>query len=170
MSSSNEKQYTHRDPTKTDLHKIIRENYQQVFHDSEVKGTTFPYHLKREFSSYLNCGVLSKGFARFHCGHCQKDKLVAYSCKRRAVCPSCSGRRMADTAKHLVDHVVPDVPVRQWVLSLPYAHRFLLSSHPKILTSTIGIFNRAITSFYEKKAKSFGITVPQVGSLTKRPL
>ena len=165
MNSNNQKTYRHRDPTKTDLHKIIRENYQQVFYDSEIKGTTFPFHLRREFSSYLNCGVLYKGFARFHCGHCQKDKLVAYSCKRRAVCPSCSGRRMADTAKHLVDHVIPDVPVRQWVLSLPYAHRFLLSSHPKLLTSTIGIFNRAISSFYKQKAKSLGIKNPQVGSL-----
>lgn len=165
MNSNNQKTYRHRDPTKTDLHKIIRENYQQVFYDSEVKGTTFPYHLKREFHSYLNCGVLSRGFARFHCGHCQKDKLVAYSCKRKAVCPSCAGRRMADTAKHLVDHVIPDVPVRQWVLSLPYAHRFLLSSHPKLLASTIGIFNRAISSFYKQKAISLGIRNPQVGSL-----
>ena len=28
---------------------------------------------------------------------------------------------MADTAAHLVDRVFPRVPVRQWVLSLPYA-------------------------------------------------
>jgi len=28
------------------------------------------------------------------------------------------GRRMADTAAHLVDRVLPEVPVRQWVLLL----------------------------------------------------
>ncbi|MFM8766627.1 MAG: hypothetical protein ACKOD9_02265, partial [Rubrivivax sp.] len=28
-------------------------------------------------------------------------------------------RRMSQTAAHLVDHVIPQVPVRQWVLSLP---------------------------------------------------
>jgi hypothetical protein len=33
------------------------------------------------------------------------------------------GRRMADTAAHLVDRVLPEVPVRQWLLSLPFALR-----------------------------------------------
>ncbi len=33
--------------------------------------------------------------------------------------PSCLGRRMADTALHLVNKVIPEVPVRQWVCSLP---------------------------------------------------
>jgi len=40
------------------------------------------------------------------------DRLVAFSCKGRAFCPSCGGRRMADTAAHLVDRVLPEVPVR----------------------------------------------------------
>jgi len=31
---------------------------------------------------------------------------------------------MADTAAHVVDHVLPLAPVRQWVLSLPFALRF----------------------------------------------
>jgi hypothetical protein len=30
---------------------------------------------------------------------------------------------MADTAAQLVDRVLPEVPVRQWVLSLPFALR-----------------------------------------------
>ncbi len=34
------------------------------------------------------------------------------------------GRRMADTAAHLVDCVLPEVPVRQWVLTLPYPLRY----------------------------------------------
>jgi hypothetical protein len=31
---------------------------------------------------------------------------------------------MADTAAHLVDPVLPPVPVRQWVLSLPFELRY----------------------------------------------
>lgn len=38
------------------------------------------------------------------------------SCKARGVCPSCAGRRMANAAAHLVDRVLPAVPVRQSVL------------------------------------------------------
>ncbi|MBN1669736.1 MAG: transposase zinc-binding domain-containing protein [Kiritimatiellae bacterium] len=35
------------------------------------------------------------------------------SCKGRGFCPSCGGRRMADTAAHLVERVLPHVAVRQ---------------------------------------------------------
>jgi hypothetical protein len=34
---------------------------------------------------------------------------------------------MAERAAHLVDHVFPDVPVRQWVLSLPGRLRYHLA-------------------------------------------
>jgi hypothetical protein len=47
------------------------------------------------------------------------------SCQRRGFCPSCIGRRMADFAAHLVDRVAPAVPMRQWVLTVPYALRVM---------------------------------------------
>ena len=53
--------------------------------------------------------------------------VVAFSCKRRGVCPSCNGRHMAQTAAHLVDHVLPPVPVRQWVISVPKRLRGFLA-------------------------------------------
>jgi hypothetical protein len=42
-----------------------------------------------------------------------QDRLVPFSCKGRGFCPSCGGRRVAERAAHLVDHVLPDVPIRQ---------------------------------------------------------
>jgi len=56
------------------------------------------------------------------------DMLVAFRCKRRGFCPSCGARRMSQTAARLVDHVIPQVPVRQWVLSLPIPLRLLLAA------------------------------------------
>ena len=41
---------------------------------------------------------------------------------------------MAQTAAHLVDHVIPHVPVRQWVLSLPIPLRVLLAAQPELVT------------------------------------
>lgn len=49
------------------------------------------------------------------CEHCHAEKLVAFSCKKRGFCPSCSARRMADTAALLADEVLPERPLRQWV-------------------------------------------------------
>ena len=82
-------------------------------------GEAPPAHVERTFRRYLECGILAHGFARAYCDQCQHDFLIAYSCKCRGVCPSCNTRRMAETAAHLVDHVFPPLPVRQWVLAVP---------------------------------------------------
>ena len=39
--------------------------------------------------------------------------VVAFSCRGRGFCPSCGGRRMSELAAHLVDRVLPAVPIRQ---------------------------------------------------------
>src|SRR5256885_14093624 len=77
------------------------------------------------------CGILANGFARVRCASCRAEMLVAFSCKGRGFCPSCTTRRMQGTATHLVDRVLPRVPVRQWVLSLPRWGRFLLARDPE---------------------------------------
>ena len=158
--------YEPRAPQKTDLHAIIRNNYRQVFFDKENAGIVLPFHLEREFKKYLTCGIPAYGMARFHCSCCQKDKIVAYSCKGRTICPSCTGRRTADTAKHLIEEVIPEVPVRQWVLSMPYAYRFLLARRPEFLRKALAIFHRAINQHYIKKAKVLNLKNPKVGAIT----
>ena len=47
---------------------------------------------------------------------------------------------MADTSAWLVDEVLPEVPVRQWVLSVPWPVRFALARDAKLLTKALGIF------------------------------
>ena len=76
------------------------------------------------------CGILVHGFLRLRCGDCGHDKLVAFNCKRRGFCTTSSARRMAQTAAHLVNHVIPHVPARQWVLSLAIPLRLLLAAQP----------------------------------------
>jgi hypothetical protein len=78
-----------------------------------------PRFAEREFRAYLECGVLAHGFLRLHCEECGYDRWVPFSCKDR-FCPCCAGRRMADTAAHLVDRVLLEAPVCQWVLALRY--------------------------------------------------
>jgi hypothetical protein len=61
-------------------------------------------------------------------------------------------RRMAETAALLVDEVLPQVPIRQWVLSLPFALRYLLATRPEVITQVLGIVYRAISGHLIKKA------------------
>lgn len=46
--------------------------------------------------------------------------------------PSCGARRMAQTARNLVDCVIPHVPIPQWVLVWPIRIR-LLAPQPTLL-------------------------------------
>ncbi|MEE8551374.1 MAG: hypothetical protein V3T08_09005 [Gemmatimonadota bacterium] len=57
---------------------------------------------------------------------------------------SCNARRMVQTAAHLVDHVLPPLPVRQWVLSVPKRIRPFLHHNPAIAGAVLRIFLRAI--------------------------
>jgi hypothetical protein len=42
-------------------------------------------------------------------------------------------------APHLVDHVIPRVPVRQWVISFPIPLRTLFAAHPQLLAPVLPI-------------------------------
>ena len=53
---------------------------------------------------------------------------------------------MAETAADLVDNILPQVPVRQWVLSFPIPLRSLFAIHPDLLTAVLRIIHRAINS------------------------
>ncbi len=77
---------------------------------------------------------------------------VAFSCKRRGFCPSCGARRMAESAALLVDEVLPEQPMRQWVLSFPFQLRFLFASRPEIMGWVLGIVYRVIATHLVKKA------------------
>ena len=101
-----------------------------IAHTEANTGSELPRFIKDEFDAFLECGILAHGFLRLRCGDCGHDKLVAFSCKRRGLCPSCGAQRMAQTAAHLVDHVIRHVPVRQWVLALPIPLRLLLAVQP----------------------------------------
>jgi hypothetical protein len=73
---------------------------------------------------------------------------------------------MADTAAHLVDRVFPQVPVRQWVLSLPYALRYRLAYDPEMVTAVLQVFIRALFGFYRRLARDYGIGQTQCGAVT----
>jgi hypothetical protein len=108
------------------------------------EGEGLPRFVEAEFRDFLRCGSLASGFARFQCGTCGLDRFVAFSCKGRGFCPSCGGRRMTERAAHLVDHVFPDVPVRQWVLSLPYRLRYRLAWDHDLCRAVVAVFVRAV--------------------------
>src|SRR2546427_13032662 len=125
--SNDQNQYRPRNSEESLLYRTVAGHLETFLARQQGRGREVPQFVEREMRAYLSCGVLACGFLRLQCRSCGKDRLLPLSCKGRSVCPSCCGRRMADTAAHLVDSMFPHVPVRQWVLSLPFALRYRLA-------------------------------------------
>lgn len=83
-----------------------------------------------DFRAYLRCGMLVHGFARIRYDDCAAKRLVTFYCRGSGVCPSCNARRMVEVAAHLTDPVLPPLPTRQWVLSVPKGIRPFLQFGP----------------------------------------
>lgn len=145
--------YARHRPEATLLYQIVERHYPELVAARETAGRPLPQYVQEEFEAYLKCGRLEHGFLRVRCEDCHAEKLVAFSCKRRGFCPSCGARRMADCAALLADAVLPAKPIRQWVLSLPFALRFLLATDPAALTQVLGIVYRTISAHILKVAR-----------------
>jgi len=159
-------EYERHKPEATLLYLIIQEHWSGFRAELERQGKYLPKFVVQEFEEYLKCGRLEHGFLRVQCESCHHEKLVAFSCKRRGFCPSCGARRMADSAAHLVDKVLPEKPIRQWVLSVPFQLRYLFATQPLVMGKVLSIVHRVISTFLIKRA---GLTVKsgaQTGAVT----
>jgi len=112
-----------------------------------------PKFVVDEFEQYLDCGRLEKGCLLLECRACGYSQLVALSCKRRSICNSCVGRRMADTAVHLERHVLPEVPVRHWICSLPWGLRALLGYDRVLCSEVLSAFIAELSRSLKRRAK-----------------
>jgi ribosomal protein S27AE len=123
--------------------------------------------VQRELPAFLRCGILAHGFVRVHCDECGLDRVVAFSCKGRGFCPSCGGRRMADTAAHLVDRVLLAAPVRQWVLTLPYSLRYRCAYDVRLTSEVLRAFIRALFAELRGRVRrQWGVRAEQCGAVT----
>ncbi len=74
---------------------------------------------------------------------------------------------MAESAAHLVDHVFPRVPVRQWVVSFPWVVRYLLARRPALCRAVRRVFLRAVFGFYRARAAEEGIEGGRTGAVNR---
>ena len=138
--------YQPRRPERGALHQLVREHDEtfraQAAHVRDGQG--LPRFVEQECRDFLTCGWLAAGFARFRCSDCRLDRLVPCSCKGRGSCPSCGGRRMTDRAAHLSEHVFPEGPIRQWVLTLPPRLRSLRAWDHARCRAVVAVYLRAV--------------------------
>ena len=159
--------YRRRRPEESVLYSVVQGALATFLARAHGRERPVPRFVERELRAFLRCGILAHGFVRVHCDGCGLDRVVAFSCKGRGFCPSCGGHRMADTAAHLVDRVLPEVPVRQWVLSLPFALRYRLAYDAPLASAVLEIFVRTVFASLRRRArKQWDVARAQCGAVT----
>lgn len=159
--------YERRRPEATTLYQVVQDNLETLYgavDDGAVK-LALPRFVRKELEGYLDCGLLCRGFARLRCDACAETRLVAFSCKGRGFCPSCLGRKMSATAANLVEHVMPKVPLRQWVLTVPFAWRSRLGFDGPLLGAVVRKFADAVLAFYRRRLAEEDGVVGQSGAV-----
>ena len=73
---------------------------------------------------------------------------------------------MAELAAHLVDGVLGGLPVRQWVLTLPYRLRYALAWDHRLCRAVLAVFIRAVLSFERRRTERRGIPGGAGGAVT----
>ena len=159
--------YERRRPETTTLYAVVRDNLETLYGavDDGAIPITLPRFVRKELSGYLDCGLLCRGFAHFKCAGCDENRLVSFACKGRGFCPSCMGRRMASTATNLVDCVLPSCPLRQWVLTVPFAWRKRLAYDGKLLGAVTRIAVSTVLGFYKTRLAKEGASNGQSGAV-----
>jgi hypothetical protein len=153
-----ERTWQRRRPERTALWQIVAAELPGFIDRLAVEhGRSLPPHVERELLGYLDCGILDRGFARARCKACHHEIFVAFSCKGRSLCPSCTARRMTDLAAHLVDRVVPFLPMRQWVLTYPKRIRWHLAHDPRLAAQALGIAIDVLFGWQRRLARQHGV-------------
>ena len=156
--------YAPRRPLESALHWGVSEGLPLFLAQAEEHGGV-PGFVLRAVQRYVACGDLSRGFVLVKCDSCDLELKVAFSCKERSVCPSCSARRAALGAAHLVDCVLPRVPWRQWTLAFPRRLRVALLKDELLLNKVLGAFVRTVFAFQRLRARKLGFVRPLPGAV-----
>ena len=162
--------YQRRQPHKKPLYRLVADHLETFLAEVRARsdGAGLPAYVEDEFRAFLSCGVISWGFSRIQCRNpaCRFEHIVGHSCKGRGICPSCIARRMADSALHLEQHVLPTVAYRQWTLTFPYALRVRLSRDPKLWAKVTKAALYKLFAWQRRRARKAGIEAPLCGSIT----
>ena len=158
-------EYVQRRPEDMLLYQLIADNLQTFIHNLSEQGKSLPEHVTKEFKAYLKCGIYAHGFIRLKCKDCRKETLLAFSCKKRGFCASCTAKKMAEVAAHLVDNLLPKALYRQFVLSVPIPLRYWMATNKKLTAKIHKIFADETDFLYQTKAAKRGFKAIGSGSI-----
>lgn len=146
--------YRARDSVRTPLNRIVLDNLlefkERLKEPSSPRPRPHP-SIINALEKFSECGVMRYGAVRYLCPGCGHDVFVAFSCKRRGICPSCDAKRSAIITAAAMDRLLPPARYRQWVLVIPKRLRYFINSRPELSGYLSKILARAIRRFIKSK-------------------
>ena len=89
--------YRRRHPERTDYYRVIESRFEELERMRpecfEQKYGYLRKEVVRAIYAFLDCGIPENGVVRVFCDGCGRDYFVAFSCRMRVACPSCSTKR-----------------------------------------------------------------------------
>ena len=73
---------------------------------------------------------------------------------------------MVESAAHLIDQVLREQPIRQWLLIFPYRLRFLFAAQPQVPSGVLGVVYRAISTCLVRKSGFTVASGAKTGAIT----
>lgn len=149
-----------RQPRRTVLWQIVHEHLKDFLGSFALQKRKLPWFIEQTLRAYLECGIPEYGCMKLWCRNCGHVEFVAWSCKKRGVCPSCAAHRAAERAMTLVKHVLPEVNYRHWTMSLPLDWQGKLGFHGEVTTKIETAMLQEMRSWQEDrcgKGKTGGV-------------
>ena len=137
MSAPSAKAYRPRGYGRSKFYTVLLEHFETFLNVYESRFRGQYGYLRPVVSEavykFLDCGDLSKGFARVRCENCGDEYLVSFSCKMRYFCPSCHQKRVLILGEFLRERVLTPVSHRQIVFTIPKMLRIYFMHDCKFL-------------------------------------
>jgi hypothetical protein len=143
--------YRQRKPLKTALWHLLHHYFSEFQYRYPERFASshgfFRSVVAQVVTNYLGCGNLKQGFARIRCPDCDKEYLLAFSCRGRWFCPSCHNKKVVQFSTRVQESVLFPVPHRQYVFSIPKILRRFFLYDRKLLGKLSKCASRSLTEF-----------------------
>src|SRR3990167_611574 len=157
--------YNRRHPERTDYYRIIEgsfEEFQRSYPDQfEDKYGYLRTEVMKALYSFLDCGIPENGMARVRCEECGHDFFVAYSCRCRVVCPSCSTKRSILFGEKIREIVKP-VAHLHITFTIPRILRAYFRRNRRLLKILVQSANYSVERYF---TESLGIEDGDTGGI-----
>ena len=149
--------YKRRHPERTDYYRIIEgshEEFKMSYPDLfEEKYGYMRAEVMKAIYSFLDCGIPENGMARVRCKECGYDFFVAFSCRCRGVCPSCSGKRSILFGEKIREIIVKPLTHIHITFTIPKILRLYFRRNRKLLKLPAQSANYAVEKYFKESLK-----------------